>query len=279
GATLRARLVDEDGAPIAGAMAAIMSGGPGKELIGSPGLPGFREFWLMGLTRVHSDADGRLEISRLWPSSFQLSIQDLLHAPRYLADLHVGAGEALDLGDVVLDRGGEVAGTVSDASGAPIPKAEVWAWEAGMAYRKDVGMMRPEDWAKGDPMPGVLEALHEFGPWSTNRSPVLADSAGHFDRPALTSHLLDLFVEAEGFEPMRVPDVAVGSQQLVLVLAPEANLEVRIVDAVTEAPLADASLQAFRCTAQVGHGDLVPTERRVTSGARPGAFVVHTIGP
>src|SRR4029450_8332128 len=131
-----------------GVAAGIYSWGGADAVKGTPGFPESREFNIMGLTRVHSAAQGRVVIGGLWPSECVLSLHAASHERRKVRDLRVEQGETLDLGDVVLERGRQLAGVVRDQLGQPVAKAEVWAWDAGTAYARDIGGPEHDDWQR-----------------------------------------------------------------------------------------------------------------------------------
>jgi carboxypeptidase family protein len=106
GGAVRGRVVDESGAPIAGAEVQAL----GREFFGNPTLE---------LRETESAADGRFTLTGLTPGKVWLRLehedyQDLLSAPFELAD-----GEQRDHGDIVWNEGLVVAGTVAFPDGAP----------------------------------------------------------------------------------------------------------------------------------------------------------------
>jgi len=275
-ATITARLVDERGMPIEGVRAGISSWGPDETAKGLPGLADGRSFNLMGLARARSDAAGRLAIEGLWPSECTVSFSHLLFTSTQRRDVVVPPGEVLDLGDVVLARGGSVAGAVYDERGAPVADAEVWARKADDLWRMRV--VPPEDWERMDLLHSVLDKLHDSRAWSNSRSPVRTDAGGRFDRPGLDGDLVDVIVEAAGHEPLRVAAVPVGTGDLRIVLRTETNLTVTLVDDATGEAAPGATLRAFRWADAAEYGRPLCSERRVTRGPAAGAFVVHDVG-
>jgi RNA polymerase sigma factor (sigma-70 family) len=274
-----ARLVDAAGAPIAGAGAGIFSWGPGEVAQGTPGLPESTDFNIMGLTRVRSDAAGRIEIAGLWPAKCTIRISHARHVEQRARDVIVGPGQVVDLGDIVMERGAQVAGVVRDTAGAPVAGAEVWAWDPSMVYADGIAGLEPEDWERGDPLPDVMTFLHQSRAWHNPRVPVTTDAEGRFEVSGVSSATVDVFVEAPGCEPLRLAGAPVDGQPVELVLVAETNLEVRVVDDGSGDALAAATLRGFRCTGKLGwQSRSVDVERTVTPGSVPGSFVVHTLG-
>jgi RNA polymerase sigma factor (sigma-70 family) len=273
--------VDEHGAPIEGVTAGIFQGGPVAPFRGTPGCPDFMEFSLTGLARGRSDAAGRLVLTGLWPCSVTVSCRDARYTVGQAKDLTVGPGETVEPADVVMGRGVLLAGVVRDAKGEPVAGAEIWARTEERIYANKAGMVRPEDWVTADPLPSVMEALHESREWNNPESPTTTDADGRFTRSGLSGKSFDVFVAAEGFEPLHVPGVPADSAKLDLVLSPEATLQVLVIDETTGKPSSMASLQAYRCSKKFGYfsGESPAVERKITPGSGPGAFVVHGIGP
>ena len=279
-ASIVARLVDDSGAPIAGARAGIFSWGPSELAKQHPSAPDARAFNIMGLAHGESDADGHVEIDRLWPCSCRLSFSHVDHVTRQVQDVAVGPGQRVWLGDVLLERGGHIAGVVRDEQGAPIAGAEVWVRNPTFVHMRDAGRAQPEDWERADVLSAVIDQLHDSRAWSNEQAPVTSASDGRFDRSALSGERRDVYVEAPGYEPLRVVDVPVGSTQLELVLAPETNLDVLVVDDATGQPVPSSSLQAFRWVGPLLYSHTSPAlARRVSAGQGPGTYLVHTIGP
>lgn len=81
------------------------------------------------------EADGVFVIEGIPPERHALRV-DARGVPELVrGDIVVTAGEVTDVGDLVLTRGREVSGTVTDAGGRPIPAAEVSFVPVGIAGR------------------------------------------------------------------------------------------------------------------------------------------------
>ena len=112
GGRVRGRVVDPSGQAIATARVRAV----GRELFGNP---------TAELRETESDAEGRFELAHVTPGRVRLAVRhddykQVLGAPFELAD-----GQTHEQGDVVLDEGLLVAGTVSYPDGAPAAGARV----------------------------------------------------------------------------------------------------------------------------------------------------------
>ncbi len=111
-----ARVVDENGAPLRGALLRSELGGPG----------------------ARSGSDGRVELSVLLPAQ-PASMSFELHAPGRASHgerIAARAGEPVFLGTVVLGPGGAVAGRVLDVNGQPIEGARISVAEVELPERE-----------------------------------------------------------------------------------------------------------------------------------------------
>lgn len=75
------------------------------------------------------DANGRFRVRDLWAGAFTLRLDASGFSTYYSKPLEVAVGQSLDLGRVILDRGGTVQGVVVDDQGQAVPGAEVWLVE------------------------------------------------------------------------------------------------------------------------------------------------------
>jgi hypothetical protein len=75
--------------------------------------------------KVRTKRDGTFEISGLTPAPYMLDIQLRGYSHFSLRDLDVTEGGELDVGDLLLSRGGRVVGTVYDQAGNPLMGARV----------------------------------------------------------------------------------------------------------------------------------------------------------
>lgn len=137
------RVLDRDGAPVAGAE------------VRATGLAGWgaardREDFAARLGAdwtLHSRADGRFAVPEAPRDGlrFELLITDPRHAPFRLLNLPAWPGRTRDLGDLVLARGFAAAGRVSSAEGAPVAGALVYAYPdlTATAPGADLGQVEP----------------------------------------------------------------------------------------------------------------------------------------
>jgi protocatechuate 3,4-dioxygenase beta subunit len=116
GVPVTGRLLGADDAPVAGSLTV-------QELNGRAVGRSLAE-----VLRAETGADGRFRLEKLPPGSHALGAVAAGYA-RTRVDFDVGARAAVvDVGDVLLETGLSIPGRVSDASGGPIPDAEITAF-------------------------------------------------------------------------------------------------------------------------------------------------------
>jgi len=228
GGSLRARFVDEQGAPVPGALVDVGFAWFGVESPSAAPPQGAPFF------RVDSDADGTWAITHQWAGAYTLRVLSAEFEERTL-EAELGAGEDLDLGDVTLVRAAHVAGIVRDPRGAPVAGARVTAADAGF----------------GTALPDVDASDADFlittFPFQAREGVVSGDD-GRFTLPGLPRAAAPyrVIAAAVGFESAWIGDVAPDSEGLELVLRDEARVEVSAFDESTGADIDDFELLAFR---------------------------------
>lgn len=167
-----------------------------------------------------SGADGRFRASglRVAPATLRAEYRtpQVWLRPRVLRDLPLSPGPPLDVGDIVLDEGGVIAGSVRDDTGAPVAGASVSAAKHG-------------DWQEFDESEGL---------WRTSAR---TDAQGAFRLTGLQPGSYDLDVLTGEGSPAAADLVALGTLDLNLVAPRPGSVLVRLTDE-SGAPVEGASL-------------------------------------
>jgi len=189
-ATRRAkgRCVTSDGTPVEGAQVQVRDGGRDWAKTKDDGL--FASYF---------DAAESVAVT-VWPKS---------HVARVASAAAAKEGDT-DLGDVVLDEGGEIAGRVLDEAGAPLESATVTAFAAGLGAARQA-----QSDAEGN---FVLEHVGD-GPFALDAESFAIDDAPRHGR---------------------VEGVRVGEKNARITLRPGRAIRLRIVSAEDGRPLAVA---------------------------------------
>ncbi|MGQ0552385.1 MAG: carboxypeptidase regulatory-like domain-containing protein [Planctomycetota bacterium] len=227
---IRGRVVDEQQRPIGGA------------LIG-PGLVGAESFAFhdgntlleLQLLRCVSDDAGRFLLSgfREGPADSDVSHPDW--APGRI-DAQAVAGQITEVGDIVLKRGGILAGVVRDANGHFVPGAKLVARPASILLFASQGATDTV----------LIEATTTLFVQGHHEVRGLTDENGSFLLGTLNqSHYL-LSVDAAGYEPVTLRDVPAGSTNLDITVLEHATLLLRVVDSRSGEPVAGATAVARR---------------------------------
>jgi hypothetical protein len=170
-ATLRLRVADRSGAPIAGARATLRADTSAHRRADQ--------------ARVGSDADGRIELARVVPGRYELVVEsgEALHTAR----LDLAPGEHADLGTVVLRLEGGVDLQVLDTEGKGVRAwIQVGPWREGASasdlYPPNLNRLTSEDGRYRLPLPSsramvrAIPSLPEHYAQVEERSPsVLVD--------------------------------------------------------------------------------------------------------
>lgn len=176
--------------------------------------------------------------------------------PAVLRDLPLAAGAPLDVGDLVLEEGGVIAGSVRDDTGALVAGANVSASRRG-------------DWQTFDEADGL---------WRTQAR---SDAQGVFRLTGLQPGLYDLDCSARGLAWAYADEVPLGTPDVQLVMPRCGSLLVRLRDEFG-APLEGAELKA---TLPRKHKTRPWSDAQfeVASGAAaglaPGAYRIRGAGP
>jgi protocatechuate 3,4-dioxygenase beta subunit len=246
GVALSGRAVDERGLPLAGVSVAVPRFDDSED--------GARrgEWWLVRST-VHAltGDDGRFVLDGFWSGPHRLELRAAGRRP-VLREFSGQAGTPLDLGDIVLEPGGVIEGLVTDTQGQPIPGARVLARPAKMveliSLPKRVGE-HPDDIASQfASRMGSADSVVDVD--------TLADANGAFRLDSLDpkSAPFCIYSGKDGFEPVRVDDVALDVPPLRLQLGAVASLLLSVVDPQSHEPIADAKVTARRSSRFGDHG-------------------------
>lgn len=266
GASVSGRVVDADGAPLAGVRVV-----PSGQVIDAKSV-GYERF----LTALHTelfssltDDSGRYSLSGVWPGSLNL----VCRRPGYLSAwpdrIDVGLAAQVEVPDVTLILGGELWGQVRDGAGNFVAGAELVGTGREITYsgESDVVTTIGED-ADRVPLQQMIATRNRY-PRTTS------DADGRFHLGELDGLNLKLFVSAFGFEPRRVDDLTPGTRDIEVVLEPESTLLVEVVDARTGQPLTGAQAVAHRIAGE----DLELVELSVEPSSDPTAsLLVHGVG-
>lgn len=233
---VRGRLVDDDGRPLAG-VRLQRHDDPDIEAFATHD---FDESEFADCDPL-TDADGRFAVRGAWPGGLWLAAR-LPGRVRWTTWLDLAAGEAVDLGDVVMTRGGAVeARVLDDASGEPLAGALVLVTGSPptSAGHGDVVFLAPE---------GADTLLHEVSALRDDDGydQALTDVQGRFRIAGLDGDAMAFYAVLAGYEPLRVDGVRPDVDAPTLRLRREAALVLDVVDADGR-PLDGLSLRAFRC--------------------------------
>lgn len=195
GATLTGRVLDETGAPVAGARLELQ-----PVPAGDPGLA-----WSAALLdpraapETTSDAEGGFAWEHLRPGTWDLVVRAPGFAAETVPAIELEEGRARDLGLLRLTSGTDLSGRVEDPDGAPVAAAEIHLDDAASRWFS-VPM--------GEPAPDTV-----------------SDADGRFSIPdRRAGEQVDLEVRRPGFVPRSLPGVVVTGDPLTVQLEPAARL-------------------------------------------------------
>lgn len=240
------------GRPVEGALLRLL---PAEGAPAPPGPP----------AEARSDASGAARLAPLGPGAGHrvLVLPPEPLAPRVSGAFAVLPGEVIDLGLLLLDRGGVLSGTVLGPDGLPLPEASVTLFEG-----EEDPLRVAADPAAGGPLRRTL--------------PVSPDGTFRFDRVPAGSR--SLLARAPGRLPAaftRIP-VAAGEERggLALSLRPGAALSGRLLDPEGR-PVADALLTALAppLDAEAGRARTAPDGTFLLEGLDRGAMRVRVLLP
>jgi carboxypeptidase family protein len=207
GLTMRGRIVDGDGRPLAASVRLVSPKDPQQRLRAAYGDPSRAEGTATFSTAT--DPDGFFELRELPPGRFDLVAVAPHFAPRTIPGVEVKEGDSgLDVGTLYLNPGATVSGTVSDASGRPLAAVRVVAYA-----------LRPTG-----SVPGFSSYGHGVGD-------VITDGSGHFSLSDLIpGEKVSLELRLEGFIPEVLRGLTVPlADPLQVTLWPGASVHGRVV--------------------------------------------------
>lgn len=261
GCTVVGRLVDGRGTPVGG-------GTVRADELDEPDDARWNE-WNVVKEALHtlSGDDGRFRLASLWPGELQCAVEAAGFVP-VERKLTLLAGQTSDAGDIVLDPGGSIAGRVLDAQGAPVAGATV----KGRTSEVD--------------MSGMLQGALDTTAWELEMivksnnvidSDTVSDATGAFELRALTGEKYTLLAGLAGYEPVKLPDVPVGTRDATLRLAPSAAVVVTVLDARTHEPVVGLAATGRRLTGEAQRGGIDhSTKLQILTGAE--ALAAATAG-
>jgi protocatechuate 3,4-dioxygenase beta subunit len=123
GGKIEGRVVDGEGAPVAGAKITSHDGA----FSNSPADRIFQDLLASAVTQksVVSSIDGYFTLDQLTPGTYLLEVTHARYTSELVPNLNVLEGQALKAGNVTLRAGGSVSGTVRDASGQAVVRGMV----------------------------------------------------------------------------------------------------------------------------------------------------------
>jgi protocatechuate 3,4-dioxygenase beta subunit len=265
GGWLAGRAVDEAGRPVAGA-AVVPQRAAFEPRHDMPRPDAMTGELLCRLGARVAAGDGRFELGPLWNGSAGLGLSAAWFRTTNGGPYVVSAGERLDVGDVVLRAGLSIAGFVVDSDGQPVAGARVYAGESAA-----------REFAPDPKLDAALLDLRDF----SLEAPVLTDRDGRFVVSTLAAGSQRLFVDAAHFELSLQFGLEPPLDGLRIELVRASTLELTVVDAGTDAPLAEATVAAVRrrrVYAPVQKEARVPVLAGQAAGLGPGIFRVERLG-
>jgi hypothetical protein len=179
------------------------------------------------LNMVTTDAEGRFVLTGLPEGTSRVWAR----APGWLAWrsewVELAAGDRVDLGPLVLERGGRVAGHVVDEGGRPIPGVTVRATTRSL----DEGLALHERWIQlGKGVTGGGIQSDERLARESAELVSTTDESGRFEILGIDGSQIDVYADGSGHEPACVLDQSVGSEGVALRLSPSRTAEIRLTD-------------------------------------------------
>jgi hypothetical protein len=179
------------------------------------------------LNMVTTDAEGRFVLTGLSEGASRVWAR----APGWLAWrsdwVELAPGELVDLGPLVLERGGRMAGRVLDAGGRPIPGATVRATTRSL----DEGLALHERWTHlGKGVTGGGVQSDERLARESAELVTTTDEGGRFEILGIDGSRVDVYADGPGHEPACALGQPVGSEDVALRLSPSRTAEFRLTD-------------------------------------------------
>jgi len=223
GALVRGRVVDEAGRPLADAR---VSARVDREAMPSPLAAMVAGGALEALDAVTTGADGRFVVRGLRPGPGRVTARLEGRRVGLVDDLTFDVDAPAETGDIVLEAGRSIAGTLVDETGAPIADALV-----SVSSFSRIMVTRLEDLPRE-------QIGQEFTTTATT------DEQGHFEIAGLSGGNYTVHARTPGLEPVDRQNVAAGTRDLVLVARRLGGLLVELRDARTGAPVDGATIEA-----------------------------------
>jgi protocatechuate 3,4-dioxygenase beta subunit len=227
GASLAGRVLDESGAPLAGARVQFHADENDEETAPPDALAELLEAALTG-------KDGRFELAEL-PAA---TLRGTASAPGRLEhdweSVELKEGEDKELEPIVLGLGGTLAGVVLDPAGRPVAGANVAVLELPIQQRSMP--MQYEYYARSTRV--IVDESRR----------TVTDAAGRFELRGLPGDSHSLLAHATGLAWTVQHDLPNGATDVELRLGEPGVLEVSVVDSDTHAPIeatVEARLRAF----------------------------------
>lgn len=251
GQTLRGRIVDEQGLPLAGAEIEARSssswGGRARRL--SRDEPAGRV--------ASSDLEGRFALQRLPTGSLDIVITRAGYAREIVPGVEMLEGEDRDLGEVELEPGRSVFGRVTDDVGAPLADASIYVLEG--SARNLMRMNRP--------------------PWGVEPDAVSGADGSFIVADRRADETISLLAHRKGFTLSQRSGVEVANADaIVLELEPASRVSGVVLDE-DESPVPGASVMLTKST--IGPGGRAFFSGMGGSGETDseGRFVIENVRP
>jgi protocatechuate 3,4-dioxygenase beta subunit len=221
GGAIEGRIVDENGAPVAGAEVEAWPVDPGRAP--SPGMVVFGDAGRSLLRRSTTDGGGSYRIEGLAPGEVALAAAKSGHARDFKKGVLVTRSATTRDVDLVLSSGLSIVGTVVDDLGRPVAGAKVRYFET------------------------VIDLSHGgLSSQFAKSSSVTADAAGGFRIHGLEESSYNLTANAAGHFDVTSNNVAAGADD-VRIVTPRAGIAYGYVrDAKTGSPIADFGIDLDR---------------------------------
>jgi protocatechuate 3,4-dioxygenase beta subunit len=123
GATLKGRVVDAEGKPVAGALVTTHDNRHVENLFHD--MLGTMLSSNATKQKARTDGEGYFVLQQLAPESYQIQVAHDDFTKHSKRNIQLGDGQELDLGDLVMTAGGTIRGTVRDEAGQALARAQI----------------------------------------------------------------------------------------------------------------------------------------------------------